>query len=74
MKRIHELTQEEYEALPPREYAAVTRLLLDIEDGRVHAATSDNDLTPAQLADQREEFARRALVAAHPRIPFPVKS
>jgi hypothetical protein len=50
---IAELTQADYAALPPREHAAVTRLLLDIDAGRIHELTSDNDLTPTQLANER---------------------
>lgn len=67
-KTVAELTQEEYEALPPREFAAVTGLLLDQDAGRIHPASSDNDLTPSQLADARKAKAQAALRAAHPHV------
>lgn len=61
MKPIAEMTQDEYEALPAREYAAVTRLLAEQQAGIVHPASSLNDLTPASLADHYDHVRQDAL-------------
>lgn len=66
MPTIAELTQEQYESLPPREYAAVTRLLVAQDTGLVHPASSMNDLTPFQLSREPEyaAFWRKMVVDA----------
>lgn len=61
MKPIAELTQDEYEALPSRERAAVTRLLAEQDHGLVSPASSLNDLTPASLADYYDHVRADAL-------------
>ena len=52
-KPVHELSLREFYALPPREAAAVRALYLDVQAGRVHAASSHFDLSPRELADER---------------------
>lgn len=47
---VAELTQAQYESLVGPEQVAVTELLQKIEAGKQHPSTSDNDLTPRQLA------------------------
>lgn len=49
---IGALDQEEYDALTGRQRVAVDRLLDEVNDGKVHPASSAFDLTPHQLADE----------------------
>jgi hypothetical protein len=72
-KTVGELSQTEYEALPPAEHAAVTGLLLDIEAGRQSSGTSDLDLTPAQLVVERKAIAKGILAEKHPQVTPPAE-
>jgi len=51
-KAVGDLSQDEYEALTGRQFDAVTKLIVEIDEGVCHPATSFNDLTPHKLADE----------------------
>lgn len=52
---VADLTQAQYESLTGRERDAVDRLLQAQAEGRIHEASSANDLTPRQLAEETEK-------------------
>lgn len=58
---VGDLTDEQFEALSPEERAAVQRLQMDVDAGRVHPASSVFDLSPAELVAERRAYALAVL-------------
>lgn len=61
---VGELSLAEYFALDARERTAVAKVYREVLAGRQHEASSDFDLTPAELADEHAAALRASIRSA----------